>query len=294
MTRPTIRTPLFSRHERTWRQNRYVYPVISRRSGGLSIGINLNPTKGCNFNCVYCCVDRSRPTGQRAISMDLIESELDEMLGLAISGDLFKQPPFDQTPPPLRRLNDIAFSGDGEPTLCTRLPIAIELVAKLLLSRRLSDVKIVLITNATMLDCAAVQKSLALLAQHNGEIWAKLDAGSMEYYELIDRSQVSFHRVLRGLRHAAIAYGIVVQSMFLRYQGHGPTDQEIEAYLGRLHDILAAGGTIREVQVYTVARPPADRDVEMLDDASLDSIAKKIRAAGIPAEVFYGSPTDRR
>ena len=293
MTRPTLRTPLFTRHERTWHQNRYVYPVISRRSGGLSIGINLNPAKGCNFNCVYCCVDRSRPTSQRFIYMDVIESELDEMLGLAISGDLFKQPPFDQTPPPLRRLNDVAFSGDGEPTLCTRLPMAIELVAKLLAKHHREDVKVILITNSTMLDRPAVQESLALLAHHKGEIWAKLDAGSMEYYELIDRSPVSLHRVLRGLRHAAIAYGIVVQSMFLRYQGRGPTDQEITDYVGRLCDIIAAGGTIREVQVYTVARPPADRDVEMLDDAALDSIAMKVRAAGIPAEVFYGSPTDR-
>ena len=32
----------------------YVYPVISRRSGGLSIGINLNPNNACNWRCIYC------------------------------------------------------------------------------------------------------------------------------------------------------------------------------------------------------------------------------------------------
>jgi len=38
------------------------------------------------------------------------------MLELAKSGELFAAPPFDQTPPELRRINDVAFSGDGEPT----------------------------------------------------------------------------------------------------------------------------------------------------------------------------------
>ncbi len=294
MKPPNIRTPLFSRHERTWRKNHYVYPVISRRSGGLSIGINLSLNKGCTFDCAYCCVDRTRPASRRAIYMELLEAELDEMLSLATSGELFKEQPFDQTPAELRRLNDIAFSGDGEPTLFTRLPMAIEMVARLLAKHHLADARIILITNATLLDRPTVQESLALVAQHKGEIWAKLDAGTQEYYQLIDRSPVPLLRVLRCLRHAAVTYGIVVQSMFLRYQGSGPTDQEIEAYVGRLREIIAAGGTIRHVQVYTVARPPADRDVDMLDDASLDAIATKVRAAGILAEVFYGSPTDRR
>src|ERR1041384_5902109 len=53
--------PLFTQHSRSWRENRYVYPVVSRRSKGLSIGVNLNPDKVCNFDCIYCCVDRKTP-----------------------------------------------------------------------------------------------------------------------------------------------------------------------------------------------------------------------------------------
>ncbi len=56
------KTTLFTQHSRSWQSNRYVYPVISRRSKGLSIGVNLNPDKVCNFDCVYCCVDRTHPT----------------------------------------------------------------------------------------------------------------------------------------------------------------------------------------------------------------------------------------
>jgi len=27
----------------------YVYPVVSRRAGGVSVGINLNPNNACNW-----------------------------------------------------------------------------------------------------------------------------------------------------------------------------------------------------------------------------------------------------
>src|SRR5436305_376575 len=108
--------PLFTQHSRSWQRNRYVYPVISRRSKGLSIGVNLNPDKICNFDCIYCCVDRSQPPVVRKVDLAILRDELDHALGLAASGEIFSIPPLDHTPPELRRLNDIAFSGDGEPT----------------------------------------------------------------------------------------------------------------------------------------------------------------------------------
>ena len=51
----------FRNHARELAGNRYIYAVVSRRSRGLSIGINLNPDKACNFDCPYCQVDRTTP-----------------------------------------------------------------------------------------------------------------------------------------------------------------------------------------------------------------------------------------
>jgi wyosine [tRNA(Phe)-imidazoG37] synthetase (radical SAM superfamily) len=34
----------------------YVYPVVSRRAGGVSVGINLNVNNACNWRCIYCQV----------------------------------------------------------------------------------------------------------------------------------------------------------------------------------------------------------------------------------------------
>ena len=61
---------LHAQHARTYQQNRFVYPVLSRRSGGLSLGINLNPDKVCNFDCIYCQVDRVEQSETRFVETD--------------------------------------------------------------------------------------------------------------------------------------------------------------------------------------------------------------------------------
>src|SRR6266699_3320007 len=105
-------------HRRTFEENHYVYAVVSRRSKGVSIGVNLNPDKICNFDCVYCQVDRKTPPLVRDVDVPRLLEELEDMLDRVESGDLFEMERFQGTPPALRRLNDIAFSGDGEPTTC--------------------------------------------------------------------------------------------------------------------------------------------------------------------------------
>src|SRR3954462_9498498 len=121
--------PLFTQHSRSWQRNRYVYPVISRRSKGLSIGVNLNPDKVCNFDCIYCCVDRTVPPTIREVDLDVVREELSHLIELTKTGEIWNQPPFDQPPPHLRRFNDIAFSGDGEPTSFKEFPVACGLAA---------------------------------------------------------------------------------------------------------------------------------------------------------------------
>src|SRR5215213_6121094 len=107
---------LHTDHARRFAANRFVYPVLSRRSGGISIGVNLNPDKVCNFDCIYCQVDRRAESETQFVEMEQLLEELEETLKIAASGELFRHPPFDATPEKLRRLNDIALSGDGEPT----------------------------------------------------------------------------------------------------------------------------------------------------------------------------------
>lgn len=281
---------LHTQHQRTFEGNRFVYPVLSRRSKGLSIGVNLNPDKICNFDCIYCQVDRRTESETRFVETEAYFAELEEMLDLCASGEIFRTAKFTDTPPHLRRVNDIAFSGDGEPTTYKNFDTLIERSAEIKRRHGLDDVKMVLITNATMFHRPHVQRGLEILDANQGEIWAKLDAGTEHYYKTIERTKIPFQRVLDNLLLAARMRPIVIQSMFLKLLGVGPTVEEIAAYCNRLSEIVDAGGELKLVQVYTVARRPAESIVSPLEDAEVDAIAEQVRQrTGLPAEVYYGS-----
>jgi len=279
---------LFTQHSRHWRGNRYVYPVISRRSKGLSIGVNLNPDMVCNFDCIYCCVDRTAPRSTREVDMDVLAAELDDMLALAASGELFGQPPFDATPQGLRRINDIAFSGDGEPTSFPGFGDACRVAADLLGRHLRGDIKLVVITNATLLARPNVAEALRFLDQHNGEIWAKLDAGTEAYYRLVERTSIPLSRVLENIAAAGREREVVIQSLFMKVDGRPLEDAEILAYIARLRELVAAGCRIKLVQVYTVARRAAQTYVTPGDDAMLDRIADQVGALPLQVETYYG------
>ncbi|HEY7115260.1 MAG TPA: radical SAM protein [Tepidisphaeraceae bacterium] len=281
--------PLFTQHSRHWQQNRYVYPVISRRSRGLSIGVNLNPDKVCNFDCVYCCVDRTQPPTIRDVDLDVLREELDHLLGLAISGELFQQPPFDQTPPNLRRINDVAFSGDGEPTSFQQFGEACRIAVELIERRARPDIKIVIITNATLFHQKRVAEALAYLDEHDGEIWAKLDAGTQAYYRLIERTSIPLRRVLDNILAAGRVRPIVIQALFLQLNGKGPPPGEIDAFVERLKELVAGGCRIKLVQVYTIARETAVAECTPLPAAELDAISELVRReTGLAVETYYG------
>jgi wyosine [tRNA(Phe)-imidazoG37] synthetase (radical SAM superfamily) len=262
----------------------------------VSIGLNLNPDKVCNFDCVYCQVDRTTPgpvrdqeRGSDGVDPGRLRDELEETIDLVHSGRLFDLERFRETPPELRRLNDVAFSGDGEPTTCPRFAEVVDLAADARRRHGLDEVKLVLITNATQLHRPRVQQGLATLRRNNGEVWAKLEAGTEEYYRLIDRTTVPFRRILDNITAEARLAPLVIQAMFLRLHGEAPPAAEREAFCDRLNEIVSAGGRVKLVQVYTVARRPAEEYVAPLDAAEVDSIVDLVRRrTGLAAEPFYG------
>jgi len=73
----------------------------------------------------------------------------------------------------------------------------------------------------------------------------------------------------------------------MKVHGVGPTDSEITKYVSRLNEITRSGGQISGVQVYTVARPPAESFVSSLEPDKVRAIAARVIAeAGLPAEAY--------
>lgn len=279
----------YRRHERRWADNLFVYAVVSRRSHGVSIGVNLNPGKECNFDCVYCQVDRRVAPRVRKVDLERLAHELDAVLKAAADGSLYDRPPFDALPPDRRKVRDIAFSGDGEPTTYPGFEEAVEIAAAARGRFSLDQTKIVLITDAAYLDRPAVRDALEVLDANNGEIWAKLDAGTEEYFRRIDRPNVPLARVLESILDAARRRPVVIQSLFMRVDGEAIPEAEVRAYCDRLNELLAAGGRLKGIQLYTIARKPAEPSVAPLADAELDRLADFVRArVPVPVETFYG------
>ncbi|MBC7854070.1 MAG: radical SAM protein [Pirellulaceae bacterium] len=284
-----IAVPLHTRHERTFEQYRFVYPVLSRRSEGISIGVNLNPDKVCNFDCIYCQVDRTSQSETQFVETDALLEELGSVVDLCTSGAIFETENFKDTPPQFRHLNDIAFSGDGEPTTFKNFDEVIAACAVLKRQRDLGQVKMVLITNASMFHRPHVQRGLAILDENNGEIWAKLEAGSEEYFKLIDRTPIPFHQILDNITAAAEVRPLVIQALFMRVANEPPSAVELSAFCDRLNEITAAGGKLKLVQVYTVARKPAESYVTPLSDVEVDAIVDLVGTrTGLRAKAFYG------
>lgn len=288
--KPAIPLRQHAHHPRTWRENSYVYPVISRRSGGLSIGVNLNPDTACNFDCIYCQVNRTVTPRTREVRLDVLEHELASMLAHATSGDLLTEPEFQGVPTAQRIICDVAFSGDGEPTTCREFPQAVELAARQLHHFGLTETKIVLITDASYLTKPHVVAGLEIMDRANGEIWAKLDAGTESYFQLINRPNFSLQHVVDNIITAARVRPVVIQSLFMRVHEVSPSADEIAAYLDRLEEIRHAGGQIKLVQVYTIARRPAQTFVTPLSQNEVDHIVQQVRSRiGVSVEPYYGA-----
>lgn len=266
--------------------NRFVYAAISQRARGLSIGVNLNPDSRCNFDCVYCEVNRDTPGRGRRVDVKVMAAELERLLVLQHEGRLGELDWFRNLPPELLELKEVALSGYGEPTLCPNFDEVVREVLYLRSTRRLPFFKTVLITNGTGLDLPPVTAGLELLCPQD-EIWIKLDAGTQAYYEQVDRPTLPFWRLLANILAISKKRPVIIQSLFPLVNGQEPPWEEINEYTQRLKELKAAGAQISLVQVYSAHRPPHRPNCEHLPLKSLSRIASRLRTvSGLRAEVF--------
>ena len=266
--------------------NRFVYAVVSPRARGLSIGINFNPDKGCNFDCVYCEVDRQIPGNDREIDVDVMARELTETLQATVNGGLKEVPLYRNLPDDLLRVRHVTLSGDGEPTLSPRFAEVVRTVAHIRALGRFPFFKIVLVTNTSGLDLPEVQEGLKLLTRTD-EIWAKLDVGTQSWMDTINQSQVPLQKILSNILLVARSRPVIIQSMFPSLDDAEPPEVEVEEYAQRLRKLKEAGAQISLVQIYSANRPTHNPRCRHLSLRALSKIAQTVRqVAGLQAEVF--------
>lgn len=267
--------------------NRFVYIVVSPRARGLSVGVNMNPDKRCNFECVYCEANRAIVPAEKSLDADVMAEELHRTLAFVSSGALQTMDSFRHIPHELLQLRHVALSGDGEPTLCPNFLDAVRAVVHVRALNPVSFFKIVLITNASGLDLPEVQAGLKLFTAHD-EIWAKLDAGTQKYMDQVNRPQdCKLEKIIANIRLVAKERPVIIQSLFPELNGAEPPEEEIEQFALKLKGLKTAGAQIPLVQIYSATRPIPNSNCGHLPLKTLSHIAERVRAvAGLKAEVF--------
>jgi wyosine [tRNA(Phe)-imidazoG37] synthetase (radical SAM superfamily) len=263
----------------------YLYPVVSRRAGGVSVGINLNPNNACNWACVYCQVpDLVRGTAPE-IDLAQLEAELRALLGDILHGDFMQA----RVPEGARRLNDIALSGNGEPTSARVFPHVIELIGRVMADFDLiGKVKLVLITNGSLIDRPRVQDGIRQMAALNGEVWFKFDSATASGMRATNQTRISPDKQFERLQTAAALCPTWLQTCVFTLDGAAPTEAEQAAYLAAVTRIREQALPVQGVLLYGLARPslqPQASRLSALPAAWLDHFADAIRAAGLPVKV---------
>jgi wyosine [tRNA(Phe)-imidazoG37] synthetase (radical SAM superfamily) len=264
--------------------NRFVYAVISSRAGGLTLGVNMNPDKKCNFDCSYCEVDRRQPSKETKLDVDVMAAELHKSIHYLQTGKIAERPWYHSLPAELLKLRHVALSGDGEPTLAVNFVEAVQAVARV---RALGGFfKIVLITNGTGLDNPQVLRGLDLLTKSD-EIWIKLDGGTQSFIDKVNRPDVPLEKIISNILLVGRQRPVVIQSLFPAIHGEEPPFEEIREYALRLKELKAGGAQISLVQIYSAARPGVNSEWGHLPLRVLSQIAQTVRqTTGLRAEVF--------
>jgi len=263
----------------------YIYPVLSRRAGGLSIGINFNTNNACNWQCIYCQVPDLTVGAAPELDFGLLEAELRGFLRQVQSGDFYRRfaVPEDQ-----RVIKDIAISGNGEPTSVPRFAEAVELIGNIAAAAGvLPGSRFVLITNGSLVHQLKVQEGLKMLNRFGGEVWFKLDSATAEGRRLINKAGQSIDASLNNLILAAGCCRTKVQVCLLDIDSRGFIEPERRALLDALTIAKQKGG-VREVMLYTLARPslqPEAGRLGKMPEPVMRAFADDLRQLGFEVSV---------
>ncbi|MDD2760124.1 MAG: radical SAM protein [Methylomonas sp.] len=268
-------------HSRDIAGLKYVYPVISRRAGGLSIGVNFNPNNACNWRCIYCQVPNLKRGNAPEMDFALLADELRVFLNDVLHGDFFDR---FNVASEQRVIKDIAISGNGEPTSLKDFDKAVRLIGEMATEAGIFPAsRFVLISNGSLVHQASVQAGLKELARYGGEIWFKLDSATEAGRKSINNTGQGRQKLLTHLKIAAGLCPIKLQTCVFHCGRDIWSDQEKKAYLNLLERLSNEGIGIRRVLLYSIARQSLQPEAESLENADLEelnALAADIKALG--------------
>ncbi|MDQ6991995.1 MAG: radical SAM protein [Mariprofundus sp.] len=265
-------------HDRDAAGLTYVYPVVSRRAGGVSVGINLNPNSACDWHCVYCQVPGLIRGRAPQIDLELLVAELKMLLDDILYGDFMQQ----RVDANCRQLCDIAISGNGEPTSCREFDAVVQAVVEMMVLYQLK-IPLRLISNGSYAAKTVVQQGLKRMALSNGEVWVKVDSATAVGIQRINGVSLSPEKLFEQVKLMAQFCPSWIQTCMFNWDHEAPAEEEMDAYLGFLKRLKQDGVALRGILLYGIARPsmqPEGVHLSPLAKLSMEQLAERIGAMG--------------
>lgn len=272
-------------HDRDIAGLKYVYPVISRRAGGLSIGINFNTNNACNWRCLYCQVPELMRGSAPELDFALLEDELRFLLNDVLHGNFYER---FQIASDHRVIKDIAVSGNGEPTSVNGFAEAIDLIGAIASELAIfPDSRFVLITNGSLIHQDKVQAGLRVLNNFGGEVWFKFDSATDVGRTLFNNAAQSVEKAMNNIKLSAELCSTKLQTCVFGFRDAGFSENEQSAYLDAIK-VIGATTTVRQILLYTLARSsmqPEAAELSALPHERMEAFAEKIRRLGFTVSV---------
>lgn len=275
-----VRWLTFSDHDPDFLNLTYVYPVLSRRMQGISIGINLNTNNACNWACVYCQVPGLHRGDAPEVNLPLLEAELKGLLDNPALSPMI--PP--DTPAAMREIRDIAFSGNGEPTSSPQFLQAVE-IAKRQRDAHGLKIPLVLITNGSLMLRPEVQEGIRALKEAGGVVWFKVDRLLPESMKQINGISYKPEQIQHRLDVACSLAPVWLQTCWVAWDGKAPGAEDEAAYL---EFVARNARQIQGVHLYGLARPslqPEAPHLTALNAETMNAWAERIRATGVKVQI---------
>ncbi len=225
-------------------QHKYVFGPVPSRRLGLSLGVDIIPSKLCTLDCIYCEVGRTDKRGlarREYIPATEILAEVKEAL--------HEYP----------NLDHITISGSGEPTLNSKIGEIIRGI------KQLTGVPVAVLTNGTLFSLPEVCEDLL----DADVVSPSLDAVTQEIFEKVDRPHPRLHiaDIVEGLKRFRERYRGQLWLEILFVKDINDRDDEVR----RMKETIALIQPDK-VQINTVVRPPAEETARPVAEDRLTEI----------------------
>lgn len=229
-------------------RSQYVFGPVASRRLGVSLGIDLVPSKTCSLNCVYCEAgetDALLLERREYVPIDEVLVQLEKVLESKI------------------KIDYLTFSGAGEPTLNSGIGRVVDFIKS-----RYPQYPVCLLTNGTLLGDPQLQKEIKQVDL----VIPSLDASSQEEFDKINRPVpgLDFDSFCRGL----FEYGRIRTSKVWLELFIVPDINDSDESIARFAGIVKAFNPDK-VQLNTLDRPGC---VDWIKPSSRENTLRFVRA----------------